>query len=74
MQNTCEICGKDANFDKSPEGQLCGVCDLWICNDCHDAKAGCGNEPYKEEEYRIMARYLSDVSHYAEEKEIVEEV
>ena len=50
MQNTCEICGNDANFDKSPEGQLCGVCDLWICNDCHDAKAGCGNEPYKEED------------------------
>lgn len=46
--------------------------DIWHSRNISYAIYG-ANE-IKEEEYRIMARYLSDVSHYAEEQEIVEEV
>ena len=47
---TCELCGNEARLDESPEGQLCGVCDQWICKDCQDCKAGLGNEPHKEQD------------------------
>lgn len=33
-----------------------------------------GKNEIKEEEYQIMARYISDVSHYAEEQGLVEEI
>lgn len=44
----CDICDGEANFAQSPEGQLCGICDSWICNKCHDASAGLGKEPHPQ--------------------------
>lgn len=32
----CEKCGKFAGFETSPEGQMCGICEEWICSDCSD--------------------------------------
>jgi len=46
----CDQCNSEANFDTSPEGQRCGVCDDWICNGCQDCKAGLGNQPYPNED------------------------
>lgn len=33
-QNTCEECSGFAGFEKSPEGQVCDICDRWLCDDC----------------------------------------
>ena len=35
----CDKCGAAAGFEKSPEGQRCGVCDEWVCNECQDCAA-----------------------------------
>ncbi len=48
--SACAKCGGEANFDFSPEGQRCGVCDDWICNACQDCNAGLGNKPYPEQD------------------------
>ena len=50
---TCDFCGGEANFDSSPEGQRCGVCDDWICNNCQDCSAGLGNKPFPEQDVEI---------------------
>lgn len=36
MANKCLQCGGIANFDKSPEGDMCGLCKDWVCQDCVD--------------------------------------
>ena len=50
MNNVCDQCSAVANFDESPEGQRCGGCDQWICNNCQNCNAGLGNEPYPEQD------------------------
>ena len=47
---TCEQCNGVANFYTSPEGQLCGVCGQWICNNCQDCSVGLGKEPFSDED------------------------
>lgn len=37
----CEICGNKTSFErkdisKPREGDVCGVCDRWVCPDCID--------------------------------------
>ena len=32
----CDKCENFAGFETSPEGQMCGVCETWVCNDCCD--------------------------------------
>ena len=31
----CDVCGADAGFEESPEGQQCSCCgDAWVCDAC----------------------------------------
>lgn len=34
----CSSCGAFAGFEKSPEGECCGVCREWVCGQCVDNK------------------------------------
>lgn len=36
MNEECTKCGGFAGFDKSPEGECCGICGEWVCKDCID--------------------------------------
>ena len=60
MKNRCDNCGEFAGFEESPEGQVCDVCDRWLCDNCISwANSGylhdfiC-KECYIEEEDKIL--------------------
>ena len=40
-ERNCEWCGNKTMFERiseaePPEGEVCGICERWICSDCVD--------------------------------------
>lgn len=38
LNEACQKCGSFAGFEKSPEGNNCGLCGEWVCDNCVDYK------------------------------------
>ena len=36
VKKACDYCGGFAGFEDAPTGQVCDLCDCWVCDDCTD--------------------------------------
>jgi hypothetical protein len=34
IESQCDRCKGFAGFEEAPSGQVCDVCELWVCDDC----------------------------------------